>query len=671
MKVLSETVWGILHSRLGARLALPARAVSTHRAGFTLVEMLVVLVILAVLMGLLFIPMFQTVQVLERTNMASVAQDRLGNVMMRLERDISEAQLVIPTPVDWDPDTTDADLPEGHDSTVLSRLDLYLTPAGPAGVVRPSGTFALPFGGGTPTGRVVRYFVAPLPNQPAGPMWGADAAEEVRTGYMNPYIALPGTNLMGPLADPATANMAVLYRVEFDLGEPPFNDPGLYGALYVTNPNDAAYPTSVFGPYFYMNSTPVTWGGSSRPLGTVFRDLAEPLTPTSNADCGLYAWNPSEERHEPQWWGTGTGELPGVLPGLAIVPEAVTDDAAKPDRPSTPEAPRDTTSYKASYGMWLTQMLDPVPGPDDPGTYADDPPPAWVINLMNYGDRATDTTDDPADPWDNLSLLYFADSREIQNPPILNEKIIQMASRVSGGGTPPPYYLRLMPQVNTVAGTVQFARSTVDAAEFDGTRVIGRLAPFDPSQPRNVQYQVTFDRDPAVWPFNNSLFEPIDQGGGVPDPGVIVPRRYKVVEGSERVRLLSLDDPAREVTMVRTAGEPGAYQYRINDITGVIEFNKQSPPDTRLVRIVVEYQYRDNFRWFYRDSSGTPREAYAGMALADINRVYAQSDDITITYATRMRNDVQVTLAVYDAGKPGQPQVLTVRRELSVSNSPR
>lgn len=643
---------------------------SRSSAGFTLIETIVVLGILAVLVALLFMPMYQTMNMLNVAAVNTQAQDSLNAALTQLQQDLEEAQYVLPVAL--------AGYNSPKDEVVLSRLDLFKPPMNPmtATVVYPEQIYAWPApdpanpatwiaGAGT----VVRYFVAPLPDQPAGPMWGQLTG--ARTGYMNPYIEDPlNATAMGPLADLAATNMSVLYRVQFDLDEPPFNDIANpeFGRMFAPETN-VDYPTSVGGPYFYMSDIQVPWGAGTVPLGQVFRDLAQPVTPADIADCGRYFWDDAAEQYLPALWGSGQR---GVLPGFAVVPALMSDKVAEPDQTSLPTAPRDAVTYRAPHGLWVGERVDPD---NNPATF--NQPPAWFMRLQNAGGGIADPFNDGPDPWDDSGLLYFFDSREYRVTPPLVEKQVALAPQTQYGAGP-PYYYRMLPIVDEATGTIQFSRRAQADAYFDvaAATMSGAidvttytptypLAPADPGSAVNWQYQVTFGRDPVVWPFNNSLFEPVD----VVTPG-LAPRRFKMVEGSEEVRLISLAAPFREWTLVRTTADPGPGQYRINYVTGVIEFSQHAPPDTSLVAVSVQYDFRDNFRWFYTDAAGAEWEAEVGISAAEAAEVFALNDVVAVTYSTRARPQVVVSVAAYTASSP-EPQIVSVTKSLAVGNGPR
>jgi len=301
------------------------------------------------------------------------------------------------------------------------------------------------------------------------------------------------------------------------------------------------------------------------------------------------------------------------------------------------------------------------------------------MRLQNAGNDITDAFNDAADPWDDAGLLYFMDSRQLPPRTPITEKQVALLPRYNpgNGGIPRLYYYRMVPMVDEATGAIRFSRRAATDAWFDGASMVGTtnpmslpptfpLAPADPTASVNWQYQVTYGRDPLVWPFANTLFEPID----TVNAATLVARRFKVVEGSEVVRLISRTGPRREWNLVRTTTTPGPGQYRINYMTGVIEFSQVSPPDTEYVRIVVEYDFRDNFRWMYEDAGGTEWEAEPSMSPVQAAEVYAQDDTVTVTYSTRERQSVRIGLAAYSESASG-PQVVSVTRSLVVKNRPR
>src|SRR5438045_1105171 len=65
------------------------------RAGFSLVELLVVIALTIILMGLLLGPLSQTFNLTSRGRTMIAAQDNARYAMQRISRDLSEAMLVV------------------------------------------------------------------------------------------------------------------------------------------------------------------------------------------------------------------------------------------------------------------------------------------------------------------------------------------------------------------------------------------------------------------------------------------------------------------------------------------------------------------------------------------------------------------------------------------------
>ncbi len=348
--------------------------------GFTLVEILVVTAILVILFGLLFVPLYQSFNIVRQSQARVIGQQRLTYAINRLTQDLQEAMYVVPGPL-----VTVTGVPANNvpAAAVPAYLDLILPEMDDEGHViyplRKSRT-------------VVRWYVAPLPGQPgpgsgySGHMWGRAPGVEPRMGYLNPFEQ--------PFHDLSEANMCTLYRAVFNLDEDPWS----------------RYPASlsyddIYGAYFYARSTTV----NGRPIGEFWEEISEPMTPTENADVAIYVYDTVRGVHRPlaELDSEGYAQA-GVapVPGLSLSPAMEGAEQAQPNNNTEP------TAYKTKRGNWahdpahgimalitffntpggsnIPQIVrqiyaDGTPGPNDPGggrrVFNDGTTPGWTIDV--------------------------------------------------------------------------------------------------------------------------------------------------------------------------------------------------------------------------------------------------------------------------------------------------
>ncbi|MBD3174635.1 MAG: hypothetical protein GF320_05620, partial [Armatimonadia bacterium] len=342
-------------------------------AGFTLVEMLVVLVILIILMGLIFIPLYQSFNATKRAETTTRLQDSASTALARIVQDVEEGMYVYvpPAPTQY----ADPNMP---DAVYLPWLDVarpatddelhYLrggsvVPGNPNEVAYPT----------RPSDRIVRYFTAPLPGHPAGAFMWAEPGPALE-GYVNPFIDV--------YADPGRENLVTLYRAEFSLEE-------------VTAAGAFAWPVpydALTDPYFYTGQLSTVVVPDPQELGRFWKTVSVPLTDPENMDCAIYQYDPTLDDEAPVTYTPAAG-LPGALPGLTMAPSIVPKEAA------LPSSARETTAYAAEEGLWgdLTRVtIEHVNG--DTGAvgapYTADlavSSPGGEINIAGVGDRLLPT----------------------------------------------------------------------------------------------------------------------------------------------------------------------------------------------------------------------------------------------------------------------------------------
>lgn len=589
------------------------------RAGFTLIEIIVVLVILMILFGLLFVPLYQTFSATKRAETISLVQDQLSVAMAQIVQDLEEAMYVYPPPdaamyssVDV-PDAVflpflDVRRPATEDEVVIGYFDESGTwvevPGNPDKLAYPA----------RPSARIVRYFVAPLPGHPAGAyMWGEDPAVDPLfrglIGYMNPMVSAYG--------DAATQNLAALYRADWSLAEVEVAAGVPPGTLSLAN---------VSTPYFYTGYLydPVTGALVSPPagptaLGQYWRLASTALTDRQMMDCALYRYDPGIDDETPVMFAPPTG-LPGALPGFSLSPKVVPNEVVEPS------ASREATGYRSREQFWSNLDL----GAD----------PTW--------------------PWPVAPIMHINEASPMFPLPVADYTAAAAASWTvpTAGDTG----TRLLPKLNPVTGELRFARRWTDVYYETAPGVPG-------TPPANVGF-LQRDATPATYPHLYRVGYGLFRGD---PPGYTTPLppfppapaartasatfnerdpRFKIVNESEVVQIRHIAT-GQVVQCQRVQGEPkGPFQYRIDYLTGVIRFDKLNYPDPTAFEIWIEYEYRDNFSWSPVDPRGyvddtlmvtyvSRREMTVGLNLAGFDLSTGEAIPMSASRLIRLRNTVQ------------------------------
>jgi len=336
------------------------RQLTVHRragAGFTLVELLVVMVILMILLGLIFVPMYQAFNATKRVETVTMLQSTMSHAMSQMVNDLEEAMFVYAAP----PVTAyaTADMPDavympfidiGKPATEDESVIAFYDSGGGANASRGNADrLAYPT---RPSDKVIRYFVAPLPGHPAAPvsyMWGEDPAlvpgAVGRQGYLNPFD--------NPYADNAQVNLSTLYRAEFTIGEVQAAG-GFSGPVTLADLQD---------PYFYTGRLASRSDFNPVRLGRYWKTVSMPLSNPEMMDCALYTYDPSRDDERPMMALPAAGQ-PGAVPGLNLVPLIV------PGETVMAGGDREATGYKTKEQFWanlgtcIIQHLNPAaPGP--------------------------------------------------------------------------------------------------------------------------------------------------------------------------------------------------------------------------------------------------------------------------------------------------------------------
>ncbi len=601
------------------------------QAGFTLVEMLVVIVILMILLGLLFVPMYQSFQATKRAETAAVLQDRVGTAVQQLVKDLEEAVYVYPPPA---PGLYRS--PTVPDAVYLSFLDIR-KPA-------TEGEIATDYSGGAytygnrdkvaypirPSDRIVRYFVAPLPGHPVGAgMWGDAPVPPARAGYVNTFL--------DAFSDDADRNLVVLYRAEFSLAE----IENTIGA-----PAGTVSLASLQTPYFYTGAVLGAGGAldmaNAAALGAYWKAVSMSLTDKQSMDCALYEYDGAVDDEVPVMVAGDASVLAGALPGLFLQPKVVLNETLDPSQI------REATAYRGTEPFWGNLDLD-----TNPAWSPASPMPLRPLSQVN--------STRGGGPLGAIAASYTALAAAAWTVPTADDSYM-----ASGGAV-----LRLYPKLDPVTGQLRFARRWTDVYHetISGATVTIDTPP-DYTGCLQIAQAPSATAAPSVYRVGYGLFrgDALD-GGGVaipvpspaspPLPTVRTPAtpfnardHFRMVKESEIVQLRDVQS-GQTIQCERVETEPvGPFQYRIDYDTGAIRFDRLNPPDPSLYWIRVDYDFRDNFEWSPGDVRGfvddtivatyvSRREMTVGLNVTGYDISSGEAIPVPVSRVVRLRNAIQ------------------------------
>jgi|GEM_PF-1641028 len=319
------------------------------RAGFTLVELLVVMAVSVVLFGLLFVPMLSSYNFVKRGQLTTTAQESARLVMNQLQRELADALAVCVAPGDFSPvrfRDTRGSHPVRYDGYINARDEngrTYRLYGAMIDFVPADDTLGL-HGGRlvyplspqvkpvkTPEALemhpvVVRYFlglVRPYKEDARG--------RAVAANWINPY-----ERPMLVTSEPD--NTYILYRCEFDPYDPAFSnwampDPANPKSdVYVINPN-----------FFYDVRVVEDYAGNKWPFAKHWRKASTAMVPLRDIDLVRFVQTAA---------GSAEGIKPQVtaIPTVTFTPSRIVNDTAVPAETRQPNSV--PTTYVADHGNW-------------------------------------------------------------------------------------------------------------------------------------------------------------------------------------------------------------------------------------------------------------------------------------------------------------------------------
>lgn len=492
-------------------------------AGFTLVEMLVVITITIILMGLIFAPIVQTFNFTRQATAMVQAQDTARSTLELISRELSQAMFV------YDNSNSPIIFPaENESGTIIEHLALYgkvdmilpkmlmhcnnpdtnQHPDGqsrnyergdeawpPCPVCGSTDVEMRPKQPLTPDSRIVRYFVGLADNEP-------------------PNAFRDWTEVGSPL------NGFILYRAEFD----PYDEnlvKQVSGQPQLDDPN-----------FFYDRDTAP--GGN--PYWQNWKAIAKPIGPQVDTDLVILSLNPAGDVIE------------GITPSVRFQLTQMTNDTFSPSHITDEgaETPSSIPSvFRATYSAWGTSL----------GTFT---PDIYNVTLIRRESSTTTwyrTVWEPSgDPNGHLCIYKYdsSGSRSMQ---------FDITSYLQTGSFSPLSQPDVAFTVDPVRGEARF--------DFPASDIIN-----------SQEIEAMNDRVRNNWGTGAGTpvrMHRIDMFGGL---GSASPYQPRVVPGSEIVIGPDMTPglAPNQVRMVRYArvpfnlGDPGRNQYKIdygmNDTTG-------------------------------------------------------------------------------------------------------
>ena len=631
-----------------------------RQAGFTIVELLVVVGILLILFNLLLVPLMTGMSLTGATQAEVEAQDRVNRALAQLQRDLSQAMYVYPQLSGAAADVLLRD-PPGYPLDLLramaaSRVDLVLPKRDERGnIIQPL----------VPDDYITRYYVAPL--------W-----DDVVPAYEN-FYRRSKTN------PPDGWNLCVLYRVRFNPFDPQLDEGGnvtnplfegpLTGLPFPWRVGEIAQPGPYVDaagnpievsihwqlPWFYEDSdlSPVQVTGRDVPYSYWWTRLSDALTPGYKADVALYAQKMTEavgdeaarrNTREIAMFGLDNYERGKFLPlglfdtrvpadtpatpayrppapGFSIEPALVTGETLAPSQ--------DHSVYRASSGLW--QPVIWIPQQDPP-----EPPPLEALPAHVYDANGVEVTQQ------------------------------RTYSQAYPGGHDGGTYLQ--PGVDYRNGTVSFAVQALNMYIYDwenkvnvgwGTESGEISEPPDPWDYWDDLVQLDENHFQVRGWYHEKNAPPNDLPPLPPELLGTDHPVFMALANSEGVwvkRVLRETATGKEEQQLflygRVAGTPGKKEYKFDPRTGLIAFAEDPasgplaedtiPSGCTLVRIEIQvrYKWRDNF------------------TMPDVTKPAVVNDTVLADYATWTTATARLSVIAFG---PAESRPGEIRRAMRVA----
>lgn len=497
------------------------------RAGFTLVEMLVVIAITMLLMGLILGPVIQSFNLTRRANAMIASQDTARTTLERISRELGQAMFVYDnsnSPINFPvqhPDMTRGVLEGlyGKVDMILPKLVMHCNnpdhPDGeprdyergddawpPCPVCESTDVEARPKEPLTPDKTVVRYFVGLADPNPVAN--GPDAYPE--PGYMDwPESGSP-------------MNGFILYRAEFD----PYDE-----NLLDFNRDGVIEPSEMDNPNFFYDDTIASDGN---PFWKNWKKVAKPVGPQTDVNLVVLRLNEAKNH------------IDSLLPSVRFQLTQMTNDSFAPAYMTDEAAETPTaipTVFRASYGGWGSSLGTSTPdifnvtmSRYNPATQLND---VWFRTIWELSG--------------DLMLYKYVNSGGVW----VTTPIFNITNYLNTGTFAPMAKPDVAFIVDPVRGEVKFDFPASDQIHQDDIFAMNKNA-FD-----NVESN-------TAAPFRAYVLSMFSGAGGNPESQPRIVPGSEVVRGPDMTPGLAPDD----IRLVRyervplSLGDPGRNQYKID-----------------------------------------------------------------------------------------------------------
>ena len=310
--------------------------------GFTLVEILVVLTLTIIVMGLVLVPLTQSLKITRTAEVMVRAQDNARFAMSRVTEDLSDAMYV------YDNHASFVNFEVPNALSQVTKVRVYFSKVD---LVLPKMRGYCPLDAGHTPGGAYRgdeaspicpVCGAELDLKPIEPLVQDDKVVRYFVGLRDPMSMYDNgyekKRSSAVLTEAATDNMFVLYRAEFSPKDPALfpklDERGnLRGAIYNLNDED-----------FFCRTELNVYG---EPYAAAWRRISRPVSGIEDVDLVTVKYDDNGD--------------PMVSASIRFAPTAVYNDPLTPTTSTDGESP--PTTFKASYGNWVLPYKITVESP--------------------------------------------------------------------------------------------------------------------------------------------------------------------------------------------------------------------------------------------------------------------------------------------------------------------